>query len=319
MTREPGAFAVAAPRPALQELRQLVQAHELSRPVHVHVLPEDGLAPERGRLQELLAGADGLLLVGNRRRAPRTMLAGPFVADPGGRLVPVGWLPDLGPGLATFARAAARVARRARERVGPVAVLGQWDDQYLHLATRMEARLARCADRFRVLRWTAERLTRDDLVRGLRYGVGAAVYFGHGRPIGWAGYHGLRAHHILEREGEPIGGVFSVTCLTASRRRTGLAFSEQLVLGGAAAAAVGAVIPVHHVENMRWMLGLADALHAGETVLGPALLRAAPRPAGGPEPYRIVGDPLARLVGAADADRQARAVYAPAPDSLSWN
>ena len=223
----------------------------------------------------------------------------------------------------------------ARERVGPVAVLGQWDARYLHLATRMEARLAACATRFHVLRWTAERLTRDDLVRGLRYGLGAAVYFGHGRPRGWAGYHGFRAHHLVGSGGEPLGALLSVTCLSASRRRTGLAFSEAVVLGGAAASAVGAVAPVEHVENMRWMLGLADALAAGHTLLGEALLHAAPQPArphveqfeirditlritqlARPhEPYRIVGDPLAQLVGASGADRRAAAVFAPAPEA----
>src|SRR5207249_2867219 len=175
-----------------------------------------------------------------------------------------------------------------------------------------EKRLAACADRFSVLRWTAERLTRDDLVRGLRYGVGAAVYLGHGRPTGWAGYHGLRAQHLVERGGEPLGALLSVTCLTASRWRTGLAFSEAVVLGGAAAGAVGAVAPVEHLENMRWMLGLSRALERGETQLGPALLQASP---GAPhEPYRILGDPLAQLAGAPGADRRAAAVFAPAPD-----
>jgi len=276
----------------------------------------DGGPLEAGRLAELLVGADGLLLVGDRRRSPRTMLPGPFAPDAEGRPVPVGWLPDLGSRLGAFAEAAARVAGRAKERVGPVAVLGQWDTRYLHLASRMEARLAACAARFRVLRWTAERLTQADLVRGLRYGLGAAVYFGHGRPEGWAGYHGLRARHLVEQGGEPVGVMFSVTCLTASRWRTGLAFSEAVVLGGAAAGAVGAVGEVEHLENMRWMLGLADALAAGETLLGPTLLRAAPHPQRPTEPYRIIGDPLAQFVGASNAERRAAAMFAPAPGDI---
>jgi Peptidase family C25 len=313
VTTEARAWVLAAPPSALQELHPLVRAHARRRPVRVQPLAVDRPL-EPARLAELLVGAEALLLVGNRRRSPRTMLPGPFAADPAGRPVPVGWLPDLGPDLGSFARAAARVAGRGRGRVGPVAVLGQWDPRYLHLAARMEVRLARCASRFRVLRWTAERLTRDDLVRGLRYGFGAAVYFGHGRPRGWAGYHGFRAHHLVEPGGEPVGALLSVTCLTASRRRTGLAFSEAVVLGGAAAGAVGAVTPVEHVENMRWMLGLADALAAGHTLLGPALLAAAPRPQRSAEPYRIVGDPLAQLVGASDAERRSAAVFAPASD-----
>lgn len=301
-----GTWVLAGPRDAIERLRPLVRAYARLRPVRVYVV-EDG-----ARLGELLVGAAGLLLVGHRRRSPRTSLPGPFVADAEGRLVPVGWLPNIGAGLETFARAAARVAGRARERVGPIAVLGQWEPRYLHLATRMEKRLEACADRFSVLRWTAERLTRDDLVRGLRYGVGAAVYLGHGRPTGWAGYHGLRAQHLVERQGEPLGAILSVTCLTASRWRTGLAFSEAVTLGGATAGAVGAVAPVEHLENMRWMLGLSRALESGETQLGSALLQASPGSAD--EPYRILGDPLAQLVGAPGAERRAAAIFAPAPD-----
>ena len=60
---------------------------------------------------------------------------------------------------------------------------------------------------------------------------------------------------------------------------------------------MGAVAHVAHVDNMRWMLGLADALRAGEARLGPALLAAAPPDRRLQTPYRIVGDPLARLVG----------------------
>lgn len=310
-------WAVAAPRSVLEELRPLIRAHERRRQVRVHALADDASPPLK-RLRELAAGADGLLLVGNRRRSPRTALPGLFVADPEGRRVPVGWLPSVASGLATFAFAAARVARRTSERPGPLAVLGQWDNRYLHLATRLERRLGGRAAGLHALRWTAERLTRDDLVRGLRYGVGAAVYFGHGRPTGWAGYHGLRAHHLTEPSGEPVGAVLSVTCLTASRWQTGLAFSEAIVLGGAASGAVGAVTTVEHLQNMRWMLGLARALRDGETLLGPALLRAAPERPDQAEPYRLVGDPLAQLVGAPTAGRRSSALYAPAPEAGQW-
>jgi hypothetical protein len=310
-------WAVAASRAALAELRPLIRAHERRRDVRVHRLPEDGL-PAAERLRELVAGTDGLLLVGPRRRSPRTALPGPFVPEAGGRLVPVGWLPAVAGSLAKFAQAAARVARRSSGRPGPLAVLGQWDPRYLHLAARMELRLSGRTGGLRPLRWTAERVTRDDVVRGLRYGVGAAIYFGHGRPTGWAGYHGMRAHHLTEAAGEPVGAVLSVTCLNASRWNTGLAFSEALVLGGAASGAVGAVATVEHLENMRWMLGLARALVNGETLLGPALLRAAPGQSRSAGAYRILGDPLAQLVGASTADRRARAIFAPPPDACGW-
>jgi hypothetical protein len=303
------AWVLAAPPGALECLRPLVRAHERVRPVLVReVEPHAGPS----ELEDVLARAEAVLLVGSRRRSPRTALPGPFLAAPDGRAVPAGWLPDLGLRLESFARAAARVARRSAS-VGPVALLGQWDARFLHLAERMEVRLRECASSLETVRWTAERITRAHVVRGLRYGVGAAVYFGHGRPEGWAGYHGLRARHLVGDGGEPLGAVLSVTCLTASRWRTGLAFSEEIATAGVAAGAFGAVSPVAHLESMRWMLGLADALRAGERLLGPALVRAAPDGSAG-GPYRILGDPLAALVGAPRAAARAARVFAPAPD-----
>jgi hypothetical protein len=105
-----------------------------------------------------------------------------------------------------------------------------------------------------------------------------------------------------------------VTCLTANRHRVSLSFSELVVAGGACAAAVGAVAEVAHLDNMRWMLGLAAALRAGERRLGPALLAAAPSDTRLHTPYRIIGDPLALLVGTADGARRAARVFAPAAD-----
>jgi hypothetical protein len=230
--------------------------------------------------------------------------------------VPAGWLPDVGAGLEVFARAAARVRRRAGA-VAPLALLGQREPRFLQLAGRMEAKLDDGTQALPVVRWTSERVTRHDLVRGLRLGLGVGVYFGHGRPSGWAGYHGLRAHHLVDAPGEPLGALLSVTCLTASRHRVGLSFSEAVVAGGAAAAAVGAVAKVAHLDNMRWMVGLAAALLAGETELGGALLAAAPPDRRLHAPYRILGDPLALLAATAAGAQRAARVFAPAPEELA--
>jgi peptidase C25-like protein len=300
-------LVVAARGAALGSLRPLLSEHARVREVRV---VDPGPVEV---LCEAVAGAEGLLLVDDRRRAPRTALPGPFLVDPSGRAVPAGWLPDLGSGLDVFAKAAARVQRRSGPP-GPLAVLGQWEPRYIQLAGRLEANLSRGGQPpFPVLRWTSERITRSDLVAGLRLGLGVGIYFGHGRPKGWAGYHGLRASHLVEAAGEPLGALFSVTCLTANRWRVGLSFSEAVVTGGAAAAAVGAVDVVAHVDNMRWMLGLADSLRSGESRLGPALLAASTH-AVSQTPYRIIGDPLALLAGTAEGARRAERVFAPAPE-----
>ena len=165
-----------------------------------------------------------------------------------------------------------------------------------------------------MLRWTSERITRDDLVRGLRLGLGVGIYFGHGRPNGWAGYHGLRASHLVEAAGEPIGALFSVTCLTANRWRVGLSFSEPSSRAAPPPRRSARSPSVAHLDNMRWMLGLADALRSGELRLGPALLARRSTTRGSQTPYRIIGDPLALLVGTAEGARRAARVFAPAPE-----
>ena len=309
MSATQGTWVLAGPRAALPTLRPLVRAHERLRPVRVIELE----SPTATVSAEQLVDADGLLLVGDRRRAPSTVLPGPFLQDATGRAVPSGWVPDVG--LERFAAAAARVLRRGGGVPGPLALLGQWNERYQRLAGRMEANLESSGELpFAVLRWTSERIARDDLVRALRLGLGVGIYFGHGRPSGWAGYHGLRAAHLTAVAGEPLGALLSVTCLTANRRRLGLSFSEEVVTGGVAACAVGAVAPVSHLENMRWMLGLAAAMRAGEIRLGAALLAAAPAGASTRSAYRILGDPLAPLVGTLEGARRAARVWAPAAD-----
>jgi hypothetical protein len=141
--------------------------------------------------------------------------------------------------------------------------------------------------------------------------MGVGVYFGHGRPSGWAAYHGLRAHHF--GGAEPMGALLSMTCYTASRWGVGASFAEQVVLRGAAAAAVGAVGPVEHLENTSWMVGLATALRDGCHELGPALVAAAPVDPARFARYRIVGDPLASLAGSLECWVGAQRVFAPTP------
>jgi hypothetical protein len=259
------------------------------------------------REREVVAGewrddVDALLVVGPRRRSPRTGVPGPYAAGADGRRIPVGWVPDTGAAdVRRFAEAAARVhARRGGERT--VAVLAQRSRRYRDLSGRI-VRLLDEADGVRPLRWTADELARDEVARGLGFGLGAAVYVGHGRPAGWVGYAGTRARHLAASR-EPAGAVLSLTCLTASRRGVGLSFAEALVLQGAAASCFGAVRSTEHHWNARWALRLTQALGAGCATLGELALSAEendPAVAG----YRIVGDPLAPLADAPGARSRA--------------
>ncbi len=309
-----GEWVLVAPVAVLTEAAPLVAAHARRRPVRL--VAAHGQGPDRDQLAALATRAAGILVIGEGRRSPRTSLIGPFVAD-GARLVPVGWLPSggRGVGLGRFVEAARRVATREPAARPSVALLAQWQRRYLDLAERMAVHLGRPgAAPVEVVRWTAERITRDDLVTALGTGLGSGVYFGHGRPEGWAAYHGLRAHHLAMSPSEPLGALLSMTCYTASRWGVGASFSERVVLAGGAAAAVGAVAPVEHLENMRWMIGLAAALGSGHRLLGPALAAAAPADRRTRASYRILGDPLADISGTAAGLEAARAVFAPAAD-----
>ncbi len=310
-------WVLAAPPDAFAPLRALIQARERQGPVRL--VQVSGKVRSADAWSKELANAAGILVVGDRRHSPRDSLPGPFLRDGNGRLVPAGWLPNAGSeALERFARAAACVLLRDPRQVGPLALLAQWQFQYLYLAERMEANLRRGhRPSFRILRWTAERITREAVASALGVGLGLAIYFGHGRPTGWAGYHGMRARHLIAGSEAPLGALFSATCFTASRWRVRMSFSEAVVLGGVAASSVGAVTHVNHVENMRWMLGLADALGAGEFVLGQVMQRAALQDSRAENlyrVYRIIGDPLAPLVGTPVGKRRAPRVAAPAPD-----
>jgi hypothetical protein len=298
--RAGGLIGVVAAAGALDALEPLLHVYARSGPV---------VLAEGAGLGELAEEVDAILVVGDGRRSPRTALPGPFVIAAGGRRIPVGWVPDRGSAaVRQFAESAARVHERARDGAPErsVAVLAQRTRRYRDLAGRIERLLAGSGGTVRPLRWTADELGREELGRGLGYGLSAAVYVGHGRPVGWVGYRGTRAHHLADGD-EPTSAVLSLTCLTASRRRVGLSFAEALVLQGAAGAAFGAVCSTDHRWNARWALRLTHALAAGCRTVGELVISAEqddPAVAG----YRIVGDPAAPLVDAPGAAERAEAL-----------
>lgn len=259
--------------------------------------------------------------------------------------VPIGWVPDVGAaGLARFAHAAAVLQARAAAQLarGPIALLGQWEDRTLRMAGRTEVLLrapvgtgaagdastlpggadgtARRAQPMQILRWTADRIVRRDLLVALRMGLGVALYLGHGRPIGWAGYHGLHTRHLRHARGEPQGTVLTLACDVGRRPQSGLGFAETLMVEGIAASALGAVDRTLHIDNSHFVIDLCHALRAGAQTLADLVL-AARRP-GQPDRarcerrYRIFGDPLAPLLGSLDAHECASQVFAPGPDEL---
>lgn len=303
--RDAGVWVAVGSEAALGHLQPLIEAHRKHRPVRLVRLPGESW-------EDHLEGAAGLLLVGNARRAARTSLPGVFVISRNGQRIPAGWLPDVGDRLGSFAEAAVKVMMRhgMGSCFGPVAVLGE-------RGARSEEAAARAMEEFAnaslpTFRWTAERLMRNDLLVALKCGPGAALYFGHGLSQGWNGYGGIRAADLRALSSEPIGAVLSLTCGVASRWRGRFSFCEELVMSGVCAAALGAAGRSLHKKNVELGILLCRTLAAtGHGILGDLLRKLPPAHL---SRYRIVGDPLAPMCGAAGAASRMSAVFAPAPE-----
>ncbi|MFN8301661.1 MAG: C25 family cysteine peptidase [Saprospiraceae bacterium] len=260
--------------------------------IAVEVLEYGEERPDVVELAARRAPLDAVLLAGPARFAPSTVLPGPIVHNAEGRAIPAAWFPIKSrEANLRFAATAARVHRRGRQ-TSSVALLGQWHPRYLRLADRIETILQKDLPTFR---WTGERIGRDEVVAALGAGLGLALYVGHGRPAGWVGYYGLRSHHFDTFDGEPLGGMLSLCCLTASRRRNGLSYAEALPLRGVTAASFGAVKPTLHTDNTRWAVRICEALTSGAQSLGELIASAAPPNPSAVLPYRLIGDPLAPL------------------------
>jgi Peptidase family C25 len=283
---------VARDSAVLADLAPLIDARRRVGSVHL-----------TASLAEALACADSIMVAGGE--TPQS----PILKAADGRRVPVGWIAADPESAAVFARAAADVVLRCERglSIGPAILLAQWDDRALLLADEVER-----ACQATLLRWTAERLVRRDLLDALRCGPGVALYLGHALSGGWLGYGGLTAATLCTRRMQPLGAVLTVACDAGQRHGSRPSFSDELVMRGACAAALGAVGKTPHETNRVLARCMARALHTSGT-LGELLLRMPEEALRG---YRIAGDPAAALIGAEHAYATASAVYAPAPDGL---
>ncbi len=304
-------WLVAGSPAALTSLAPLIEAHRRMRPVRLLDLPAGGLpSPEWWRAH--LDGVAAVMIAGDGRHAPRLALGGVFLADASRRRVPAGWLPGDHAERARYARAAASVVRRAADGLprGPLVLLAQWEDRALQFTNELEMEIAE-NNRLPLFRWSAERVMRHDLLAGLCCGLGGAIYCGHGNATGWLGYGGVSAQDLAAAAGEPIGAIISLSCSIATRARRKASFAEELVTGGLCAAVLGAAGRTLHLKNRVLGRAFCAAIAGGAPTLGEALTAVPPDTLAH---YRIIGDPLAPLVGARDALARSRAVFAPAPN-----
>lgn len=308
-----GPWILAAPASAQASLAPLLAARAARQEVRVLSASVDDVIEDPAA--HLPENAAALLIVAPRRRGPHSALPGLWVPDAAGRRVPVGWLPDVPFGLATYAHAAARILDR-EHRLGALAVLGQWEDRFLRVALRTSRWFEKHPPAPRTFHWTADRLSRPDLIAGLQSGLGAAIYYGHGRANGWAGYHGVRRTDFPTPWPEPLGALFALCCQNAGRKGARLSFAEELVLRGVCGGALAATRKTRHEANRMLGPALCEVLtqHPHLTLADAVSRMDLPADFWKKTPYRFLGDPLTPLSAAPTAIAQAEQIYAPAPD-----
>lgn len=308
-----GSWVVAGPAEALVRLDPLIAARRNRQPVMV--IERAAGTPLLPSEREIPEDAEGILAIGPRRCSPRRGLPGLWLHTHTGRRVPVGWLPDSGVALHDYAQTAVRILERAdAERT--LIVLGQWEDRFLRVGMRTQRWMERHDEEAPGFLWTADRISRTDMLGGWSQGPALAVYFGHGRPRGWAGYHGVRTDHFERPWPEPTGALLALCCENASRWRTGLSFAEGLVLKGVVGAVFAAVTKTRHEDNRRWGPALCEAYTEHRPATLAELVEKAEVPAALREsgPYRFIGDPLMPLRGATGVARRSAQVFAPAAE-----
>ncbi len=298
-------ITIVTPASAIRPLEPLLQAYRRKNySVCFEIAKDFSMLPQF--LQRITEKTDATLVIGPRKRSPRTAIRGPVLRCGGGKLIPVGYVPDMGgKALNVFAQTAAHIHQRV-PALQPIAILSQWNPQYLRLATRIEDLLR--IQKNPVFRWTSDLILREDMVPGLRSGLAAAVYVGHGRPVGWVGYRGTRIHHLAGSVGEPLGALISLCCRTASRKRVGLSFSEAVPMQGIAGSAFGSVTDTLHINNTRWAVRICAALKRGATHIGELIVNALPFDSEVVNEYRLLGDPVAPLFGASQAVQRAQTI-----------
>lgn len=247
--------------------------------------------PNHADIAGLAELVDAVLYLFPGNRSPRTVINYPFVETIDGRRVMVGLLPDRG-SPTPFLEAVANTHHRHNE-VLSLALLSQRYPRFLKVADRI-TKIAEQKE-MALFNWTSEVVLREDMVEGLASGLGLAMYLGHGRPSGWVGYYGMRAHHFVKNAAHSLGCLLSLCCETCSRKKTGLSFSERVVLNGSAASAIGAVNATLHSNNTRWAVRIMETIQSDIQDVSTLFLKSCPMNKGAYEDLRLIGDPLAPI------------------------
>ncbi|MBU2940121.1 hypothetical protein KO494_11285 [Lacinutrix sp. C3R15] len=266
--------------------------------IDVQVIEYDVL-PEYTKIQSQVKNQDAVLLIGDAKCYPKNALKYPFIKTIENKKIPISWLPFRNSkDLLTFTKTVYQVHSRKQDHCA-IALLSQRHPRFTRIVDRMATILK--TPNVLPYKWSSDLLLRENMIEGLENGLGLATYFGHGRPIGWVGYYGLRSHHFDTENAKPIGALLSLCCKTASRKNTSVSFCEQLVLDGKTAVAFGAVDSTLHTDNTRWSVGITKALLNGASTIAELIIEASPKNVSAYTHYRLIGDPLAPIYSSNEA------------------
>ena len=248
--------------------------------------------PDLQKIYDLMNDHQAVLYISSARSHPRNLVSQPFVEKQNQRMI-ISTLPLRNEEDALqFSKTIQEVHSRPQDYCA-FALLSQRHKRFIRIVDRMRTILN--SPLYNVYKWTSDLLLKENMVQGLERGLGLAMYFGHGRPIGWVGYYGFRSHHFTAQQTQPVGAILSLCCKTASRKRTSLSFTEDLVLKGKVASSFGAVDSTLHSDNTRWSVGISKAIQNGANTINELLLQAMPQRKSAFEHYRLIGDPFAPI------------------------
>ncbi len=260
--------------------------------IEVHVINYD-TRPSYNEIQSQVKKQDAVLLIGDAKCFPKNALKYPFIQTIEKKKIPIAWLPIRNSkDLLTFSKTINVVHGRKQEQCA-IALLSQKHPRFVRIVDRMATILK--TPSLLPYKWSSDLLFRESMIEGLESGIGLAAYFGHGRPIGWVGYYGLRSHHFENKNAKPVGALLSLCCKTASRKNTAISFCEQLVLDGKTAVSFGSVDSTLHTDNTRWSVGITKALLSGASTIAELITQATPKNLSSYTHYRLIGDPLAPI------------------------
>lgn len=250
--------------------------------------------PKKEAIVKAAKKADAVMMLTPANRAASTLIDRP-VLHINDRKVPISLVPVPDEAaLDLFVKTTVEVHQRSSGNRS-VSLLAQRFPRYLTVTDKIFRELKN-DEKIVAYKWTSDVIQPGDMLYGINQGAGVCLYMGHGRPSGWVGYYGIRAHHIAQLRHKPSAAILSLCCWTAGRKNVRYSFCESLMLNGITSSVFGAIRPTLFADNTRWAVNLSAALKQGAATIGELIVKAWPANEKAGIYYRLFGDPTTPLL-----------------------